>query len=400
MKKTALFVFLALLFYSALAQDSDLHREILNTENTTVALITKGRMLLAKKFTEGDYAKMREIEQYLSTNLSNSDYVVLYPMEQWLIAYWTQNYQNLITDIKQYETIRNSYSNKIELPDDHLYELLNNKTLSNRDLLIEQINAARLTNTEKEFLVIHLYEMLLPVNNNVNAQDTINQMADKYLQSEQDTTLINFTRKYIRRKYVPSNWGYGFEIFSGYGTFNNNLAKTFNNNVPIGVAFDISYKNFNLFLRDYIGFTKTKTELYSNDGSMLKSQSPIEVYLPEISLGYNMIDNKYVKLAPFAGISSIDIGPPTQDQNKEKELKKFNLDFTTTYSFGMNLDIKIAQANSGQQSVPMEVGYWFLRIRYSYNKTQLYKHYPDTNGDMQYLTIGIGGFGRKVKRDY
>ena len=58
---------------------------------------------------------------------------------------------------------------------------------------------------------------------------------------------------------------------------------------------------------------------------MLKSQSPIEVYLPEISLGYNMIDNKYVKLAPFAGISSIDIGPPTQDQNKEKELKKFNL---------------------------------------------------------------------------
>ena len=180
MKKTALFVFLALLFYSALAQDSDLHREILNTENTTVALITKGRMLLAKKFTEGDYAKMREIEQYLSTNLSNSDYVVLYPMEQWLIAYWTQNYQNLITDIKQYETIRNSYSNKIELPDDHLYELLNNKTLSNRDFLIEQINAARLTNTEKEFLVIHLYEMLLPVNNNVNAQDTINQLADTY----------------------------------------------------------------------------------------------------------------------------------------------------------------------------------------------------------------------------
>lgn len=78
-------------------------------------------------------------------------------------------------------------------------------------------------------------------------------------------------------------------------------------------------------------------------------------------------------------------------------LENAELKFTTTYSFGLNTDIKLARNKKASTS---EEGYRFLRLRYAYNLPRFSKKYERAIGNLHYITIGIGGFGRTIKRQY
>ena len=165
----------------------------------------------------------------------------------------------------------------------------------------------------------------------------------------------------------------------------------------MGVAFDISYKKLILYLRDYIGFSKTKVDMLYSKGVWEKG-SNATIFLPEASLGYTAMDNKHIKLAPFIGIASTGIGPSEYDQQQNPDLKNADLGFTATYTLGLNLDIKLKRSKAKMVTNGPEQSYWFLRLRYAYNLSQFENKYPGFDGNMHYLTIGIGGFGRAIKR--
>ena len=69
-----------------------------------------------------------------------------------------------------------------------------------------------------------------------------------------------------------------------------------------------------------------------------------------------------------------------------------------SYMAGFNFDIKFGkdisfnEFNSG-------VGFGFIRIRYSYCMPRLAEKYDGMTGNMHCFTVGIGAFGRTVKRD-
>ncbi len=230
-------------------------------------------------------------------------------------------------------------------------------------------------------------------------QDMLNSIADEFLSTYPNSEYEKIVRKHIRYKWSPSKWGFVAEFFTGYGIFTESLESNYTNNIPLGVAFDIYYKNFTLYLRDYIGFSKTKNDIPYDDGLWEKG-SQVRVFLPEASLGYVILDNKLIKFAPFAGIASTHIAPTTHDTDNEPSLEKVALDFTTTYTIGFNIDIKLGRSKIPMVSYGPESSYWFLRLRYAFNFPQFENKFDDVNGNMHYLTIGLGGFGSKLKRDY
>jgi len=204
-------------------------------------------------------------------------------------------------------------------------------------------------------------------------------------------------KTYIRYKLVPKNWGMTFEFFSGYGFYTGNLSKSYTNNIPIGVAFDICYKNFELYLRDYIGFNKTKKDIDYSLGTWEKGSNTM-VFLPEASLGYVTYNDNRFKVSPFAGIGLMDISPPSNDTKDTPELKEVSLKFTATYIVGINFDIKF-----GPKRTPVnnpKTSYGFIRIRYAYNIPEFDKKFDGMSGNMHYITIGYGGMSRGLKREY
>lgn len=384
------------------AQDKSIGEEILQYSNSKSDIILKGRRMLLDKFVEGDIDQVKVIKDYLCNEVEDNDYLAFYPVEYWLILYWTQEYETLATHILNFETDgMSTFKKQIKPMSMGVYEKILDKTRASKELLELEVLNSSVSEENKAFLKMHLNYIIADEDYEEIDQDMLNAMANDFLKRFPLSTYGNYTRKNIRYQMSVSDWGYGVEFFSGYGVLTSTLGEAYGNNIPFGVAFDVEYKKFTLYLRDYIGFSKSKKDIYYDLGIWEKGQA-VNVFVPEISAGYSVLNNNLCKVSPFMGISSTEIGPAVAETDKNPDLSEAALTFTTTYTLGMNVDFKLHKtySNSYFLSNYKEVGYWYLRLRYSYHMPQFYRHYPDMTGNMHNITIGIGGSGRRVKREY
>lgn len=387
---------LFLFFFSVLhAQQDSLQQEIIYYPSSKSQIISSGRSLLLDRFMEGDLGKVKEVRNYLVNEVQNEDYLALYPIEYWLLLYWSGEYEKLLTHITGFDqAAMERVEQQIKPSYDMLYTKLSGKTLLNLREVKAKIDNAQVQEVDKDFLLLFLEYLLSNPDDPLKEQQRINQLADEFLTSHPGSEYENYIRENLRFKFVPSNWGLAFEFFSGYGLFTGNLSDEFKNNIPIGIAFDIEYKKLTLYLRNYIGFSFTKKEQPHNTG-VWKEDSQVRVYLPEATFGYSILDNNRLKVSPFAGIASTSISPTDYDIQKDPDIEDAGLDFTTTYTAGLNVDFKL-NWNTGLLTLDdSKHSYWFVRLRYGFSAPQFGEGY---SGNMHYLTLGLGGLGRGSKR--
>jgi len=387
-----------LLFSNCLySQVDSIKSQILDYDDSKSTIFSKGRKLLLDKFIEGDLKKVKEIKDYLAEN-EDDNYFAFYPAEYWFVLYWTKDYTELTKSIQQFDSSKvASYNTRIRPLNDMLYNKLKEKSFKNEIQLKGQLQESELDSETKNILSINLDWLLLENRKTIYAQDSLNEQADNFLETYSQSKFEDFTKTYIRYKQVPNDWGMTFEFFSGYGVFTGNLSDNYTNNVPVGVAFDICYKDFELYLRDYIGFNYTKKDFNYSLGTWEKGSGTM-VFLPEASLGYVAYNDNRFKLSPFAGIGSMDISPTTNDTEETPELKEVSLEFTTTYVLGINFDIKFGPKNTPKYSP--KTSYGFMRIRYGYSMPSFNKKYDDMSGNMHYITIGFGVMARGLQREH
>ena len=379
------------------SQVDSIKSQILDYDDSKSTIILKGRRLLLDKFIEGDLKEVKKIKDFLIKTEDNN-YFAFYPSEYWFILYWTKDYTELLESIQKFDSAKvASYSTRIRPLNDMLYNKLKEKSFIKEVELKRQIQESELDSEKKQVLNMNLNLLLLENRESIYAQDTLNNQADNFLDTYSQSKFEDYIKAYIKYKQVPRDWGMAFEFFSGYSIYTGNLSDNFTSNVPVGVAFDICYKNFELYLRDYIGFGKTKKEFDYSLGIWEKGSRTM-VFLPEASLGYVAYNDNRFKLSPFAGIGSMDISPPLNDTKKTPELKEVSLEFTTTYILGINFDIKFGPKNTPKYRP--KTSYGFMRIRYGYSIPRFEKKYEGMTGNMHYITIGFGGMSRGLKRDY
>lgn len=381
------------------AQTDNIQNQILNYKDTTSEIINKGRKLLLEEYLRNNTEKVKEIKDYLIERVQNENYLTLYPIEYWLILFSTKEYDKIQNSIEYFDSlIYKFYPGQIKPQQDLLLLKLREKSRNDRLILISQIQDSNLEVEAKEYLKLHL-DFCLENNDNYEInQQTLNDQSDRFIENYPNSEYEDFIRKYIRYKFVTSNWGYGFEFFSGYGLGTGDISKYYSNNIPFGIAFDIYYKNFALYLRDYIGFSNTKEDINYSNGIWEKN-SQARIYVPEASVGYLAFQNNFLQLSPFLGIGATGISATENDKEEEPDLEEVDIDFTTTYILGVSFDIKLKKSKTPIVS-KVEDSFWFIRLRYSYNYTRFDKKYPDFSGNLHNITIGIGGIGRKIKRDF
>jgi len=392
MKK--LIIILLLFSTNLYGQNDSIKKAILNQAETKSVIISKGRTLLLDKFVKGDYESVKKIIKYLDDETKESGYTAFYPAERWLLLYWTENYNEIIKDASNFDkdSFLADFQSKIKPAYDLLPSAVVNKTANSTGILETYIKNSKLNQMDKDFLTMHLNSLLVGVKGYKNDQNIINDMTDVFLQKYPKSKYENFVRAIIRDKMIPSDWALAYEFFSGYGKFTDDLDKHFSKNIPIGIAFDVSYKKWNLYLRDYIGFSKTRYDIPYKSTTWGKGKQA-NIFIPEISLGYTVLDNKLVKMSPFAGFSGLGISSVKNDIEKNSKLEDVER-WTTTYVLGLNFDFKIKNVKSRYNN-----GYLYIRLRYSYALPNFDKKYNNYGGNVHFITIGIGQLGRFMKRD-
>ncbi len=396
MKKLQILIFCLFITGITVAQEQDLEQEIKNYSSSKSQLIVNGRKLLLDNFMAGDIAKVREVKDYLLEELEDKDYLVLYPGEEWLLNYWTGEYYALLSSLLEFNEEKYAeYSRKILPLQDQLFLKLSERSLDNIEKLEADITGSTLEQEQKDFLVLHLNYMVSGAPLNVISQDDINKMADLYLENHPKGDLHDYVKNNIRFKLKASDWGFGFEFFTGFGMFTGSLSDQYNNHGNLGVAFDLEYKKFTLFLRNYIGFSKTLKDREFQQG-IWEEGSSVMVYLPEASIGYTVLENNKLKLSPFAGIGGAAVSAIDADIEERPELDDLQVGFSTSYTLGLNLNMKLGWETGAL--IPNNKTYWFVRLRYGYTIPG-FDEVPGYEGNVHTLTIGIGGIYRAVKRD-
>lgn len=381
------------------AQDTDVKEEIMTYSETKEELISKGRRLLRDKLIEGDYAKVKEVKDYLLRQAQDENYIALHPGEQLMLMFWTAELEDLprfITSHSQ-ESLNQWYQNRILPNQDMLYHKIIEQSWEQLSMLEDKILASSLPASNKDFLLLYLNfmvsgEPLMKIN-----QETVNDMADLYLKTHPESKYEEFIRNNIRFKIAPSNWGLGFEFFSGFGMPTDELGDMYNSHGVFGVAFDVEFKKITLYLRNYIGFAKTKQDR-EEAGVLWSKNSNSHIFLPEASFGYAVLDNDKIKLSPFVGIGGASVGPVTSDIDKRPELEEMEVGFSPAYSIGLNLNIKLGWETAPYITQKEDKSYWFVRIRYGYTMPQ-FNDYTMHSGSVHQITIGLGGLYRGIKRD-
>ena len=396
MRKGLLISSLLLFTLIGFAQSNAIRNDILNYKDTTVDFISKGRNYLTNKLIEGDVASVRAIKNELLL-AENDKYMALTPYEIRLLLYWLGDYDELFYFINSFDKqTTDKLRLKIKPGQDVLLENLLESLRKNRTKIEKNIST-HVENTEnRDFLILNLRFMLGSKDYPDVTRESLNADADTFLIKHPDSHYAGYTREYIRYRMVSSNWGFGFEFFSGYGLTTHKLNDKFGGNIPIGVAFDIGYKKWTLYLRDYIGIGRTYQNINVN-GTVWPDNTKANVIVPEASLGYNFPTKSRIQFAPFVGIGGVDFAP-TSNQKGESYFSKVGNLGSFAYTVGLNLDIRLGKTSSVISY--SEIGNWFLRIRYAYIMPQFGSSYAGFEGNMHYLTIGIAAFAHNVKRKY
>jgi len=394
MKNTFTIIILILLCIPVFAQEEDGH--IFN-EITRSEQITKYRRVLLDKFVEKDLKAVKQITFTMMKNLDDTNYVALFPAEYWMLLYWTQDYMELARTLELTDVVKEKMEASIKrIPPsmDFLYERLKRATKGSKDELISQLQSADIDIEIQEFLILFLEDI---TSDNIfidKKQDTINQLATNYISRFPNSAYNSFIKENILIQYKPNNWGFTVEFFSGTALFTQELAETYTSPYVFGVAFDICYKNFELYLRDYLGWNKTKRDLEYSGGIYYSGLSNSFI-IPEASLGYNIFESKRIKLSPFGGIAGTLTGPPTKKTEDDEKLKEISY-YPSTWVLGFNFDLKLGK-DTNPDFYP-RTSFGFVRIRYSFNMPQFSNNLEGFKGNYHNITIGFGGFIRNLSR--
>lgn len=191
-------------------------------------------------------------------------------------------------------------------------------------------------------------------------------------------------------EFEDRNFGYGLHAGFGSGFFTGSLGKTFAPTFNFMYGFDLAYKKSILYLSGSLGFDKLRKDYLSNK-NWYKGQN-VSFAILDVSYGYAFIDKGKIKLSPFVGFGVTEFTGENKD-NKESELR------ITDYNviLGACLDYKI---RTKLKLIPdLFVGLQekvVTSVRAKLYITQA-NYYTDLKGYSINLTIGLSGFGNRIR---
>lgn len=179
-----------------------------------------------------------------------------------------------------------------------------------------------------------------------------------------------------------SDWAFGASLSLGYGAFTQELKSKYRFQVPFEFIIDLYYKNIAVYGGLYLGWARTKKDIYyDSDSTLWDKKSSFNIILPSLSIGYLIANTVDYKIVPFAGLSFMNIGPSDGllhelidlDDLLDKEPAPTGIVFDKKifYMVGVNFDVE------------------GVRLRYAYNFPFYRESHDSVSGSLHYFTIGM-----------
>ena len=184
-------------------------------------------------------------------------------------------------------------------------------------------------------------------------------------------------------------YGIGVNVSLSRNTYTGSLNSKLTPGFGFLIGFDFAVKRSVLFLN----FTLSSTNIdydYSGMTNWFNNDNPLLTVI-DISYGYSVINNKSLRLTPFAGLGITELSESKQESGNPFSITDYNI------LFGINADLKFFKFLSLKGNPLLgskNYGEISGRIRLFGRKTY---YYSDLRGYSVNLGIGVSGFTEFVK---
>lgn len=395
-------------------QEDDIRKRILAHPGGQNLVISKGRVLLADLITERQYPRAAEVFDYIERSTDYSTYVAFSYEERMLILALLQRPDEMLRFINRYEP--DKYHNhphrygffgqgqdeRIYPQEDGIFHRLL-EYAKNMQALIEAQAAAQLeTEEEKTAYSLALHYLIVHAENQHFPYPYLLGAPYPAQKCERAAEAATFTAQYPDspyRPYIniflytpmkPQAFGLGFDValFTGMGSFEDNLGQTLHQSVAIQLGLDIAYHKLLMQMR-LEGVLSSLRRDITVDGIDWFRGEQVSYTSPSIDLGYKIYAG-HVIISPFVGVSLNTI---THDNVDElPELEGAGTGTTGGWQYGINLDY--TPIKPVLDGLYPNDSYFFARIRLAIRDPQLEKTLAGLDGNMWSLSLSLGGFGR------
>ena len=199
---------------------------------------------------------------------------------------------------------------------------------------------------------------------------------------------IHYTKLYEGLA-LSYTFGMGATFYSGQ------LGRYFNTAPQLQLSFDLYYKQWVALMNMNVAFPKMNYSVNMNNGLWDKDYSTENAQFQVVG-GYQFYKNDRITLYPTASIGAMQIKPSDNGQ----VIPDIGLEFTTYYGLGAACDCRISRRQRVVRGMfPLTEQYWYLRLRYEACFPRFNRHYGNAGGNIQNITLSVGGFTQGVMRN-
>ncbi len=379
------------------AQNNALLTEV--KQHTTVGeIIQKSRDLLLINLKEGNADKVQQLIVLLdSIGKAEPNYETLSAYERTLINLSIGNFYTICTDsiYTQWNMANQQYNRRYDQA-----RFQNNDLLSFelRDQLKKEKNSIQtrimsdptLIPEEKDFTSLLTFILLSDRDQDYTAE--ANRRADQFLFKYRHSKYNNYIRQYIVERYETSNWRFHYDVGFGYHGSTDSLGTIFKNGFGFGLGAGAAYKNVVLNLKIHLGITSPTADFRKNDTIWEKNHSS-NITQFETSLAYLIEANNKLSLLPSIGIGTTSIVPSQGNLSDQERYDNVKYNAKLTYFAGLAINYNlVTHSNRFAETAT------YLQLNYRYSLPQFEQSFNGLDGNIHFITLGIGGFIRSKKR--
>lgn len=402
-----LFPLVVFLHFIVVAQRNEIPSSLRSTEMEIVSrpgtdreILARSRAALREAVMNGQTSKTEQILAYIDARFDSSRVLSLWPQERVLADLWTGATASLLQDPRRalgFDVEGSSFPRRRITPDeDLLLDDLKKFTRDHRSDLNAKLVAAMPIEEERDLVNLIVDGLLGPSSDDAQGRNEtvheMNTLADRFLDRYPRSRHSMFVREHLRVVLRPSPWGYGLELGIGRVSLSGELQTWFEDSYTLDVAGEITYRNAAGLLRIALPVSGKVRAAFDYNGRWEQGY-PARPYLSSVSLGYVCEVGPLLRITPHAGWTYVFISP-TGDERSYGFDK--TMDFGA-FSAGLSIDLPVTS-----EPVPFSpderMSLYFVRIRIGmqHSSTQI----PFARGNMALFSVGLGGFGNPVERQF
>lgn len=203
------------------------------------------------------------------------------------------------------------------------------------------------------------------------------------------------TLDYYAAKAQTSHKAIGGNFSIGYGIYNHNIKNYFTNPILLGLDIDLHNRKRIIEFGGVLGLGMSTQNMDFPDETTWEKDNAFAMFKIGASIGYSIVDNRTFLIAPVAGLS---LGAQMAVFMNSEAAS--NEPFLPAYKLGFIYDIKPwAILDDHYRLNDKDISYTSLRISAGvYVPIGRPKYDEFFNGNMVYITIGMGGLTRKYSK--